>query len=231
MNKLAVFVEGYTELLFIDHLISEIIGAHDCVIEHMCIRGGRRVKRTMSTIGATKPCTGERYYIMIVDCGGDNQVGTRVLEEHNNLTQSGYDKIIALRDVGPTYTISEINLLENGLKKYMNASLIPVNFILAVMEVEAWFVAECAHFRKISSKITIPRIISELGFNPEDDDLSLRVSPSSDIENIYMIGGEHYVKGTTRTVDALDYCNIYVELINKIPYLKSLIEEINDFMG
>jgi hypothetical protein len=78
LNKLAIFVEGYTEVLFVDRLISEIGGAHKVLIEQMKIRGGSSVRRAWSFIKAAKPATGQKFYILLVDCGGEDLVKSRI---------------------------------------------------------------------------------------------------------------------------------------------------------
>lgn len=230
MHKLAVFVEGYTELLFIDRLISEIGGTHNVIIEQRKIRGGgSRLKRTMSTIKAAKPATGQQYYVLLIDCGGDSLVKTRILEEHEKLTQVGYRKIIGIRDVRPNYSYGDIPKLESGLRKYVKTSLIPVEFILAIMEIEAWFLAEFNHFPRIDPSITVAEIKKILGFDPELDDLELRPNPKDDLNAAYMIGGKSYEKGQDATIKVLDYPYIYIELKNRFAYLKRLGDSIDEF--
>ena len=48
MNKLAVFVEGYTEVVFVEKLIEEIAGENNVLIEHREIRGGSSKRRTFA---------------------------------------------------------------------------------------------------------------------------------------------------------------------------------------
>ncbi len=70
MNRLAVFVEGYTEVRFVKRLVEEIAGHKNVLIEHREIRGGGRgsgVRRTMGLVEAARPHTGQKYYILIVD--------------------------------------------------------------------------------------------------------------------------------------------------------------------
>lgn len=234
MHKLAVFVEGYTEMLFVERLILEVAGAHNVIIEQKEIRGGSKVskvKRTMSVVKAAQPATGQKYYVLIVNCGGDHQVKTRILEEHENLTRKGYAKIIGMRDVRPDFTFEQVPLLEVGLRKYIKTSLIPVEFILAVMEIEAWFLAEFHHFSKIDPAITVSAIKARLGFDPELDDLALRPNPTVDLNAAYMIGGKRYEKNQiATTVDVLDYPYIFLELKNKIRYLQRLGDSIEQFL-
>jgi hypothetical protein len=153
------------------------------------------------------------------------------VEEHESLTRKGYTKIIGMRDVRPKFTYGDIPKLETGLKKYVKTSLIPVEFILAVMEIEAWFLAEYNHFPKIEPSITVSAIKTRLVFDPEHDDLALRPNPVEDLDAAYMIGGKIYEKGKDTTVDVLDYSYIYFELQSKIPYLKRLVNSIEEFLA
>ena len=88
------------------------------------------------------------------------------MEEHENLTRKGYQKIIGLRDVRPDYTDATIKDLETMLAKYIKTKVSPVVFILAVLEIEAWFLAEATHFPRIHPTITIAAIKAALGFDP-----------------------------------------------------------------
>lgn len=230
MNRLAVFVEGYTEVVFVKKLIEEIAG-NKVQIEHREIRGGSRTRRTMALIEATKPETGLKYFVLLMDCGGDDLVKTRILEEHDNLTKKGYSRIIGIRDVRPKFSHADIPRLEANLPKYVKTSLIPVQFILAIMEIEAWFLAETTHYPKLDPAITVVAIKTILGFDPESDDMQQRLAPADDLNNCYAIGGKTYVKHRAKdTVDALDYALIYMEIWKKFKYLGLLIGSIETFL-
>jgi hypothetical protein len=232
MNKLAVFVEGYTEVVFVEKLIEEIAGETNVLIERREIRGGGTKRRTFALVRAAKPDTGQRYFVMIIDCGGDHLVKERVLEEHRNLTNAGYSKIIALRDVRPDFTHADIPRLETGLRTYIKSSLIPVKFILAILEIEAWFLAESTHFPRIDPAITVAAIIATLAFDPEHDDMSARPTPADDLNRCYAIGGKTYEKHMAKdTVEALDYALVYLDLPPRIPYLARLIGGISLFLS
>jgi hypothetical protein len=153
------------------------------------------------------------------------------MEEHENLTRSGYSRIIGLRDVRPKFTYAEIPRLEMNLPKYIRTSLAPVTFILAIMEIEAWFLSEATHFQRIDPSITVAAIKATLGFDPENDDMGQRFTPAEDLNNCYRIGGKTYTKRQAQvTIHALDYTYMYVELQNKIRYLQRLIAEIDAFL-
>lgn len=232
MRKLAVFVEGYTEVIFIERFIKEIAGAHNVVFEKRKIRGGNKVGRTSTQISAANPNTGHCFYILIMDCGNDSLVKTRILEEHENLTRSGYSLIIGMRDVRPDFTYGDIPRLEIGMRTRVKTSLIPVVFILSVMEIEAWFLSEFNHFPKIHPSITVPSIKAALGFDPEHDDLARRPTPKVDLNNCYNLGGETYQTSKAAvTVSVLDYSFLYLELKKKITYLEHLTNTIDGFLA
>lgn len=235
MNKLAVFVEGYTEVKFMMKLVEEIAGQGRVLIEHREIRGGGKdsgIRRTMARITAAGPHTDQRHFILIMDCGGDQQVKTRIIEEHENLTKAGYARIIGLRDVRPTFSYAEIPRLERGLRQYIKTSLIPVDFVLAVMEIEAWFLAETTHFTRIDPAITVAAIKSTLGFDPENDDLQQRPNPAEDLHHCYAIAGKSYRKARAEdTVNALDFAEIYCNLIEKLHNLKILTNLISNSLA
>lgn len=111
---------------------------------------------------------------------------------------------------------------------------VEVEFILAVMEIEGWFIAEHTHFQQLSNELSIERIRSEVGFDPSMDDVESRDHPSEDMHNIYQLAGFAYTKSKTnvqRTVDLLDYARIYMELGPKINDLNRLLEQIDAFLS
>ncbi len=235
MNKLAIFVEGYTEVKFVMKLVEEIAGQNRVLIEHREIRGGGKdsgIRRTMARIRAAEPDTGQKHFILIFDCGSDELVKARIRQEHENLTKAGYSRIIGLRDVRPKFSYADIPRLERTLPTYIKTSLIPVDFILAIMEIEAWFLAETTHYARIDPASTLAAIKSTLGFDPENDDLSQRPHPAGDLHDCYVIAGKAYLKGRAEdTVNALDFAELYCKSTAKIAYLKKLTDIIEEFLS
>lgn len=234
MKKLAIFVEGYTEVLFLEQLLPAICGNHQVIIEHKDIKGGGKksnIPKRYSVVKAAKNVTNEQYYVLIINCGGDKLVAQRIREEHQNLTTNGYSKIIGIRDVRPDFTHAQISKLEIELKKYIKTSLISVEFVLSVMEFETWFLAEFTHFEKVDPTLNLCLIKSSLGFDPSNDDMQLRLEPQKDLNNCYLLANKTYEKSKNLTVNNLDYAHIYVDVKNKIPHLKILIDSIDDFLA
>lgn len=234
MRRLAIFVEGRTELLFVDRLIREIAESRKIAIQHNKIRGGGRDGKTPKSIIVlqTPSVTSDNaLYVLIVDCGGEQLVAQRVREEHAYLTNKGYELVVGLRDVYPKFTQQDVPKLRHYLKYGIKTSLAPVEFLLAVMEIEAWFLAEYNHFPLIDPAITVDSIRSVLGFDPVNDHPSDRLSPASDMVAAYAIGGKAYVKGdAASTITLLDYAHVYEVLRNKIPDLSRLLDIIDRFV-
>lgn len=230
VKKLAIFVEGWTEILFVEKLLQELAGIHNVLIHKQKISGGARAPRTMVTVEAANEKTNERFYVLLVDCGGDHQVSTRIREEHERLTNSGYSKIIGLRDIRPQFTAADLGRLQTGLRKYIRTSLIPVEFVLAMLEIEAWFLAEHTHFERVDSRLDLPAIRAALGFDPSSDSVSARNVPSKDLDDIYKIAGKSYVKPATDTIAALDFGNVYMNVRPRISELDAMLISLDDFL-
>src|SRR5207244_3102682 len=146
------------------------------------------------------------------DCGGDGGVKSRILEEYSNLAKSGYKALVGLRDAPKLR--ADIPHLQRGLPKGVPMDPVPVVFVLAIMEIEAWFLAEHTHFPKIDKKLTSALIQAELGFDPSTDDMRLRDWPAQDLNAAYQLVGERYQKGRAaqRTVYLLDCARIAMEM-------------------
>lgn len=236
IKKIAIFVEGYTEVQFLDKLIQEICGKNNVIIDAKKIRGGGKssgIPKTISSINninATKITNNEKYYFLIFDCGGDKSIASEILSQHESLHKNGYIKIIGIRDVRPEFTFGEIPRLEVNLRKYIKTNLIPVHYVLSVMEVEAWFLAETNHFANIDNSLNLELIKNKLGFNPEIDDLSLRETPMIDLDNCYKLVGKEYSKSNSTTVDAIDYENLYLNTRQKFVHLNNLMNCIDEFV-
>jgi hypothetical protein len=228
---MAIFVEGYTEVVFVDQLIAEIANENAVRIEWRLISGGATCPRTSRQIKAAQPNTGQEHFVVIFDCGGDDAVKTRMIKEYPHLVEAGYSKIICIRDVYPKFTHADIPTLKALLPKHVKTKPVVVDFILSIMEIEAWFLAEHGHFAKIDPGITLEAIAARLGFNPALDDMQQRPRPADDLSGCYALAGKTYEKKNAKdTVEALDYVHIYAGLVDKFPDLKRLCEIIEAFL-
>jgi hypothetical protein len=234
MKKLAVFVEGRTEQLFVEKLLEEAAGKKQiCIVKRQAF-GGQNSKRSLKTLQATVSNPNHRYFAQIVDCGTDNRVKSDVVDHYDGLVAAGFQTILAIRDVFPEFKHAEIGALRTGLYYRVKTKPIEPLFILGVMEIEAWFIAEHTHFQKIHPNLTVDLIKRSLGFDPRTDDIELRPNPALDLDSIYRLVGMAYkknMKAIQRTVDILDYERIYLDLPSKFPDLKLLIDSIGKFLS
>ena len=94
-KKIAIFVEGPTELKFTEKLIQEIVGEERIHI----ISGDVRNRISQAII---KSDNGEKeYFALIFHCHGDNGVKSRIKDNYESLSNNDYSLILGLRDLHP----------------------------------------------------------------------------------------------------------------------------------
>lgn len=212
MIKMAFFVEGETEQLFVEWLVREIVGSAHLKIEKRSARGGVSTRRRTRIVEADRDFPEAKYYFLIVDCSGDGGVKSRIREEYQNLVRSGYSSIVALRDAPKSR--HDIAKIRERFSEGLPASPVTIELIVAIMEIEAWFLAEHTHLCKIDPQLSAERIRSNLGFDPSADDMRLRDRPASDLDACYQLVGLTYRKGraSQRTIYNLDVHRIVFDL-------------------
>jgi hypothetical protein len=232
MKRLAIYVEGQTEQLFVAKLLKEIAGEKNIYIEQQKGKYGKKKERKFTVITASSKTTDQKYYVLIRDSGGDGQVKSDIREHCEFLAERGYLKILGLRDVFPA-EYKDIPKILQVLKYAMPTKYIPIQILLAIMEIEAWFLAETSHFAKIDSSLTIDVVKNKLGIDPSTQEVETISNPAKELYEIYQLAGCAYNKrkdNCERTVEALDYSNIYVILKDKINGLGKFIDEIDSFL-
>jgi hypothetical protein len=228
VKKLAIFVEGKTEQIFVNKLLREIAGTINISIEIQSQERRKFVEVIMKDIetSATK------FFVLIYNSGGDGRVASDIKKQYRKLTESGYERIIGLRDIHPKSIIQK-SKLQSELENILPKGSIPINIVIAVMEVEAWFLAEYNHFLKIDPGLTPENIQAVFGFNPQTDDMEQRPHPTNDMELIYNYAGKGYNKSEkqlNRLASNLDYEFIYIHLANSVPSLGEFVGYIDKFM-
>lgn len=241
MKKIAFFVEGQSEQLFINKLLKETAGYRNISITLKEIIGGgkkRRVTRIENVVAQplVNPQT-PKYEALIYDCHNDERVKSEILANIATMAKQGYSQIVGIRDLYPNL-LADLPRLEHGMRYVPPSDLplpIPFDIIVAVHEVEAWFLAENTHFSRINSRLTNSLISnSNIGFNPFTDDMSLRYHPADDLNNIYSLVATTYTKKyqkVKRTVDSLDYSNLYLNVRNNVTKLNELLTIVDDFLS
>jgi hypothetical protein len=237
-SKLAIFVEGQTEQIFVEKLIEEIAGAQNVkVIKYQATGGAscsRKLRRLDLEAARAEPAEpAKRYHVQIVDCSTESRVASDILENYESLVRSGFKTIIGIRDVYPMPR-ADLPKLRKRMTYRQPTRPVAVDNVLAVMEVEAWFLGEHLHFSQIGSGIAIADIVSALGFDPSTGTMEDREHPAGDLDRIYRLGGRAYNKksGTVQaTVGALDYEHMYCVLRHRMESLGHLMDALDRFLG
>jgi hypothetical protein len=224
MKKIALFVEGQTEQIFSARLIEEIVGKHGFSIANYKFLGGKKIVRKPLLLATQNTNANTEYYFLIFDCGGDNKVQSDIRERLDSLKEESFSLVIGIRDVYPE---TDITKLEHYF--YFGISVdhgIPVKNILADKEIEAWFLAEEMHYPKISDKISLEIANKIAHIDVRKDDTKAIPHPSNTLKQIYIKGGTTYDKSrekVQRTVDVLDYENLYMNVRNRNDSLNELL--------
>lgn len=242
MKKIAFYVEGQTEQIFINKLLIEIAGQKNIYIELQQFQGVGKPKKNIYP-KTTSHSVSPKHHALIFDCGGDGGVKPRILEDYQRLFSQGYSEIIGLLDLYPRTDLTKFeNQLINGTIKGGRIITLPLpnntNIVIAVNEVEAWFLAECNHFECIDSSLKNSFITSNVGFDPCTDDMTLLAHPAMELHKIYQLANKAYMDKNgnkrknriERTVECLDYESIYINVRNRITKLNELISKIDNFL-
>ena len=233
MNKLAVFVEGQTEQIFVRKLIEEIAGEKNVQIRLEKTSGGKNAPRRIEVIEAERADPAAQFYIQIIDCGSDSRVASEIRDNYASLEEKGFSAIVGIRDVYPIDR-SKIPDLRRAMTYRLKTRPIEVDQILAIMEVEAWFLVEHHHFAGINAAITPEAIAAAFGFDPSTEDMEDRSHPAEDLDNVYRLGGKSYRKkkdAVQATVDLLDYAHLYLGLAGRVSSFRQLTAAIDRFLG
>lgn len=233
MKRIAFFVEGQTEQLFVYRLVKEILGHQHVNVMLKQYVGGTKIPKqelTKDVMYASNP----RYEVLISNCGADNRVKSEIIENISNLRAKGYSMIVGLRDLYPI-PIEDYEKLEYGLKflpNQLRQHASSFDIIIAIHEIEAWFLAETNHLKKVDKRLNGPFIKERLGFNPYAIDPQLRVHPAKDLNDIYNLVGKSYAKRfwqVNKLVNRLDFGYLRNSVRYKIEPLNTLISIIEDF--
>jgi hypothetical protein len=235
MKKLAIFVEGKTERIFVERLISQLISARRYQIEvREAFGGSARHQRVLRLIYRTPDSPAHEFYVLIVESCNDDRVASDVRDSYDTLAAQGFSCIVAIRDVFPNVAADEIPTLRRMLRFRIRTTPIDPVFILGVMEVEAWFVAEHNHFPQIHANITCSRILATFGYDPSTHDCQQIACPHDDLHNIYQLESLVYQKRGAQiqnTVNVLDYAYIYLDMVNRFPDLRTLVNTLDAFFA
>jgi len=232
MDKMAIFVEGQTEQQFAEQLVYDIAGRHRVHIDTMHGYGGAKCPRQFLAVTASRPSPKKEYYVLIYDSGTDSRVLPDIIEQHAGLISQGYREIIAIRDVYPL-DATQIPTIRSDFLRFTPTWPVTPLLVMAIMEIESWFIAEHTHFSRLHPSLTAAVVNAALGYDPSVHDVQLIPHPSRDLRNAYAQAHLGYNKSRAhvqRTVQVLDYASFYLHLTTRLPDLQSLVRCIDRFL-
>jgi len=205
--KIAIFVEGLTEMIFTESLIRNLCGSRGVTFELRKQHAGHLI---LMEIKENPEAT---THILIVNCQSDGQVKSQIRDQYNSLVKSKYTHIIGLRDVYPL-SISDIEKLMKMLDYGLPTKPIPCQMHLAVLETESWFLDEISHFERIDPILTVDNI-KHAGFDLMHNHGKNWPHPAETLDTIYKIAKKRYRKKAThinRTISALSPEALYLNV-------------------
>lgn len=101
MKKLALFVEGYTELAFAEKFIEDLAGKHNITFQTEFYSSTEKNKRVIRVTKKAIIDNSPKYFVLIRDCRGDKSVKSFIRENCQGIASQGFGKILGIRDVYP----------------------------------------------------------------------------------------------------------------------------------
>lgn len=227
-KKLTVFVEGNTKLVFIERLILEIAGYQNISIDRQEFYGGQYLE----LYGTGSRSGNEKFHALVINCACDGKVKPAILERKDALIAQGYKTILGVRDLHPEFNKNEITKLDKALKVEANDG-ITIEIILAVLEIEAWFLKEWMHLEKLDASMTLSSILEVTGYDLATCPAEDLPHPAYLLDQIYRIAGMRYRKNDSdahRTAEAIDYVRLYEVTRNEVPALNKLMTRFDEFL-
>ncbi len=232
MKKLAIFVEGLTEQILVRQMLQAVLDRNKIAIQTVKITGGHNVRMSFTVMKAAHLDRQTDYYVLIYDCGGESNVKSYMLARRQKLVSSGYQMILGLRDVYPTFERKDVRKLRKGLNQQLPQKRARTYIHLAIMETEAWFLGEFHHLRRVSGILTPEYVEKRLGFNPRTGDIEGREHPTRDLKAVYHLAGHDYTKKKDRLnsiVSKLDFQYFTHGLCERMPSLDQFVKELEYF--
>lgn len=230
VKRLAFFVEGQTEQIFLKSLLEHIAGQKKIDVEVTTYQSANITKLELTKRRIFR--SDLEYFVLVTNCENDEKVKSVILDQRPTLTNAGYSLILGLRDLYPK-TLADIAEVKRNIAYGLPTAGVPTHILLAVTEIEAWFLQDHTHYSKIDATLLHPNFKAGFGFDPMMDSAENVVWPSDLLHRIYQSGGKAYKKSrrhVDRTVGVLDYDEMYVNYPAKLPHLRELVNHINTFL-
>lgn len=227
MKRAAIFVEGQTEAVFVRALLQEMAGARGVSFLGEKQFGGVFQQEYRSEN------TGAEFEVLIANCCNDGKVVSSIRERYISLVAAGYQLILGLRDLFP-FTPGDLARLQTGMASVMPTGGIPAHVVVAVAEVEAWFIEEVTHFARVHIDLTEEAIEHATGYKLSDRVAETLPHPADTLDKAYQIVGFSWKKRLNqveRTVQSLDYDFLLGDVPNHSASFTEFIAHVDGFLN
>ncbi|MEI6489832.1 MAG: hypothetical protein WCP52_12765 [Bacteroidota bacterium] len=233
MRKIAIFVEGQTELVFVREFIKHKYCYNVNIDCFQLFKEGNLVY-------APYPCVNpnaEVHYTLI-NVGNDVKVPSAICDRENSLFTNGFEKVIGLRDMycqaykEITTEIDENLNAEfitetNELIRLRSNNYENIHICFSIMEIESWFLAMHHIFEKIHPTLTVDFIKQKLELDlTKTDPEEAFFHPVKTFSKIYELAEMSYEK---KRGDIESFCNnLCADDFEKL-YHSSVCKSFNQF--
>ncbi|CAN5858607.1 hypothetical protein BH11BAC7_BH11BAC7_07680 [soil metagenome] len=200
MRKIAVFVEGHTELIFVrEYLLKRF----EYVVNIECRTLFSDNSFKSAEFDSSNPSSDK--FFQIINVGNDNAVISRMLRREEYLWNQGFHAIICLRDMYSQNYRDFTNAIDctiikrfiEGVTVTLESAKQPgnIDFIFAIMEAEAWFLGSIHLFAYKDARLTSQFIQESLGvdFTLIDPEKEI-YHPAKTVDDIYQLVSLRYDK-------------------------------------
>ncbi len=203
--RIAVYVEGHTELIFLCLFLRKWFknDASKVGIRYWGINGVRPIKHNLE-FGAMD----SQNSYLIINAGNDNKALSEALKRASNQREIGFDKLLVLRDMFSKDYDKANCLIPHGIDANLNEKFIHQAAIaienrnckgfmechFAIMEIEAWLLGMDWILEKLNSSLTIPHIESSLKIDLKSDPETTMYRPAKQLAKILKSVGDNYRK-------------------------------------
>ena len=191
MIKIGFFVEGQTERIFLEKLIHEYLTPPKFDLESVRSEGDGIV-----TIRKPIKHKEAEVYILIHEAvGGERVVGALVSRAEKMIDEAQFNCLIALRDLFPTPFCKKKDVIQSVQNIFNQYSFSKnLKHVLAIMEIEAWFLADYKMFEKIDTQLTPVFINKAMDIDIINENPESFEHPAAMIDRIFRLIGQRYKK-------------------------------------
>lgn len=218
-RKIAIFVEGDTELVFVRHFLNTWYNYDSNRLGVECYKLQSNSKNSVPyPIGSRNS---ENFYEIII-VGNDNSVISKMLARAEELGNAGFSSIIGLRDmfcdlyhqasthgrvISTLLNDKFIHAAQNVIDQSKLSNKKDIHLYFAIMEVEAWLLGLNRLPIMIDSTLEATEIKEKLGIDLSQDPEKSIYHPAVVLKKIFELSERSYDKHTADAEKILSQLN------------------------